>query len=100
MKATAQSSIKLGVEVTQTETSTVCLQIIFQYYKARALAWACRSVAVSVWEPCMAIERALRPRWGDKKKEKQEFRVKTQMLNSEPIKLDTLVTGFLKNTYF
>lgn len=36
--------------------------ILLEGYKARALAWACSRAAVSVWEPCMAMESAVRPR--------------------------------------
>lgn len=52
---------------------------VLQFYRARALAWACSRAAVSVWEPCMAIESAVRPRWGENKNEKQEIRIKTQI---------------------
>ena len=61
---------------------------VFQYYRARALAWACRRAAVSVWEPCMAIQSAVCPRWVTEGK---------KMLNSEPI--FSLTQTYLKNTF-
>lgn len=48
---------------------------VFEGYNARTLAWACSRVAVSVWEPCMAMASAVRPRC---RKMKQQFKLKTQ----------------------
>lgn len=79
--------------IPQTEKSTreriMHLQILFRFfqdYRARALAWACRRAAVSVWEPCMAIESAVWPRWRTESE---------KILNSEPMLSSTHKTWWL-----
>ena len=71
-------NLKLHFKVHQTEKS-MCERfiisadpvLIYQPYRSRALAWACRRVAVSVWEPCMAMEMAVWPSWRIERKKSQ-----------------------------